>query len=90
MEPEDEDETKMTKRILSLLAVALVASAAACNGDADDDVVSQDTTLSTIPSADTVDLPTVVPTQDTVLQTTTTTVDTIEGDAVTTDTVVRP
>jgi hypothetical protein len=70
----------MSKRILSLLAATLVASTAACGGDAGEgDVIDQDTTLSTIQGTDTVSMPVEVTTQDTVMQTTTTTVDTIEG-----------
>ncbi len=82
----------MTKRILSLFAAAAIASTAACGGDdvGDGDVVAQDTAFSTVQGTDTVDLPTIVPTQDTVVQTTTTTVDTIAGGAVHRDTVVRP
>lgn len=80
----------MTKQLLALLTVAALA---ACNGDAgrDGDVVAEDTAVTTVTGQDTVDMPTVVPTQDTVIETTTTRVDTVEGGAVTHgDTVRRP
>lgn len=83
----------MTKnRFFSIVAAAGLVSLAACGGSdagTGDDVISADTTA--IQGMDTVDMPTAVPTTDTVV--TTTTVDTIAGsagDTVTGDTVARP
>lgn len=67
----------MKLRMLSIFAAAAIVSA--CGGDdaaeGDGDVISQDTTA--IQGMDTVSQPTVVPTTDTVV--TTTTVDTMQG-----------
>lgn len=73
----------MLKRIFSI--AALTAMVAACGGDEaeEGDVIEQDTTVTT--GMDTISQPTVVPTTDTVV--TTTTVDTIAGEV--RDTAVR-
>ena len=73
-------------RNLSVLAFAAVFGLAACGGDdaeGEGDVVSQDTSV--IAGQDTISQPTIVPTQDTVVQTTTQ--DTVQGEAQETDSV---
>lgn len=83
----------MNKRLLSLLTLAaFTATAAACgdNAGGDGDVISQDTAATTITGTDTMNMPVEVQTQDTVLQTTTTTVDTVEGGVVDTAATTRP
>ena len=67
----------MKNRTFSILALAAFVSLTACAKGDGDDVVEQDTT--TIPGADTITGPIVVPTEDSVITTTTT--DTIEGEA---------
>lgn len=69
----------MKIRTLSILSLAAIVSLAACGGDdaeGEGEVVNQDTSV--VSGTDTVSQPTVVPTQDTVVQTTT--VDTIQGE----------
>ena len=69
----------MKIRTLSILSLAAIVGLTACGGDAEGEgeVVNQDTAV--VSGMDTVSQPTVVPTQDTVVQTTT--VDTIQGSA---------
>jgi hypothetical protein len=77
VKPINKDQIMM-KRFLSLTAlVAMTATLAACPGDANDDVVVQDTGLVT--GFDTIQAPVQVPTTDTVVETTTIEVDTIAG-----------
>ncbi|MBB4639130.1 hypothetical protein [Longimicrobium terrae] len=67
-----------------LIAVFGLAALAACGGgDAAEggEGATVDSTVSTVPGTDTVSAPMVVPTQDTVVQTTTTQVDTVAGQA---------
>lgn len=69
----------MKRSILSLgIALAAFTFVGACGGaDGDGDTTMADTT--TMQGTDTVDVPTAVPTTDTVVKTTT--VDTLQGDA---------
>lgn len=75
----------MKIRILSILALAALASTAAC-GDGDDNAngdstaTQQDTSV--VAGQDTIQQPMAVPTQDTVVKTTTTetNVDTVQGE----------
>lgn len=86
----------MTKKILSIAAIAFLA---ACGGgddaaEGEGGTVAQDTSVSTIQGTDTVSQPTVVPTTDSVVTTTTVTQDTMQGQAqtggTTTDTTAQP
>ena len=77
----------MTKKLIAMAAVALLA---ACGGDDVEEgaeTTAQDTSVSTVQGTDTVNQPTVVPTTDSVVTTTTTQTetDTVHGQA-TTDT----
>ncbi len=73
------------KRTLSILALAALAATAACGGDnADgDDSTATQTDTSVVAGTDTMQQPVAVPTQDTLVQTTTTTTetDTVQGQA---------
>jgi len=72
----------LKNRYLSILAVAAVLGAAACgdkNKTEGSETQTSDTTA--IAGQDTVNTPTVVPTTDSVVQTTTTQTDTIQGQA---------
>lgn len=76
----------MKIRTLSILSLAAIVSLTACGGgdaEGEGEVVNQDTTV--VSGMDTVTQPAVVPTQDTVVQTTT--VDTIQGEGQATDSV---
>lgn len=85
----------MSNRVLSTLVLAAALGIGACGGGADE---SESTTADTmtVPGTDVVEVPTTVPTQDTVVRTTTTEtdVDTIRGevdaDTVGRDTAPRP
>ena len=73
----------MIKRIFSIAALSMMV--AACGGDAaeDGEVTADSTTVTTMPGTDTVPVPTVVPTTDSLVTTTTTTTepDTVPGTA---------
>jgi ABC-type glycerol-3-phosphate transport system substrate-binding protein len=73
----------MTKKLIAMAAVALLA---ACGGDDTEegaDTTAQDTSVSTVQGTDTISQPTVVPTTDSVVTTTTTQTetDTVHGQA---------
>ena len=72
----------MTKKLIAMAAVALLA---ACGGDAEEgaETTAQDTSVSTVQGTDTINQPTVVPTTDSVVTTTTTQTetDTVHGQA---------
>jgi ABC-type glycerol-3-phosphate transport system substrate-binding protein len=74
----------MKIRTLSILALAALASTAACGGDdnanGDSTATQQDTSV--VSGMDTIQQPMAVPTQDTVVKTTTTEtdVDTVQGE----------
>ena len=77
----------MKIRTLSILSLAAIVSLTACGGsdaEGEGEVVNQDTSV--VSGTDTVTAPVVVPTQDSVVQTTT--VDTIQGEGQTGDTTV--
>lgn len=71
----------MIKRILSIAALSMMV--AACGGDdaAEGDATADSTTVTTVPGSDTVAVPTVVPTTDSVITTVTTETDTVAGQA---------
>lgn len=79
----------MKRSFLSLcVAVAAFTFMGACGGgDGETDTTMADTTV--MPGMDTVEMPTTVPTQDTVITKTQTTTDTLQGDTKT-DTVRNP
>lgn len=78
----------MIKRIFSIAALTMMV--AACGGDdAADGEAGADsaaTSVTTMPGQDTVSQPTVVPTTDSVVTTTTIETDTVRGEAAATDT----
>ena len=71
----------MNMKFFAIAAVALLAACGDDDADADGETVSQDTTVSTVQGTDTVSQPTVVPTTDSVVTTTTVTQDTVQGEA---------
>ena len=81
----------MKLRNLAIFAIALSLPLAACGGDdaAEGDATADSTTVTTMPGTDTISQPTVVPTTDSVITTTTTETDTVAGQAAQTDTPVR-
>jgi hypothetical protein len=83
----------MGNRVLSTLVLAAALGIGACGGGADEAESTSADTM-TVPGTDVVDVPTTVPTQDTVVRTTTTETDTIRGevdaDTVGRDTAPRP
>lgn len=68
----------MNKKWMAVAACMLVVGMTACADADNDDDVTTDTSL--VSGQDTVDMPMAVPTTDTVVHTTTTETDTIEGD----------
>jgi hypothetical protein len=78
----------MIKRLFSIAALTMMV--AACGGDDDADVTegadSASTSVTTVPGTDTVNQPTVVPTTDSVVTTTTVETDTVRGEGQTTTT----
>ena len=71
----------MKIRHLPVLAIAALVATTACkkNESGGDETTQKDSAV--VPGTDTINQPTVVPTQDTVVKTTTTTTDTVHGQA---------
>jgi hypothetical protein len=71
----------MKFRTLSILALAAIAATGCKKSDTSEGTETTTADSAVVPGTDTVSQPTVVPTQDTVVTSTTTTTDTVHGNA---------